>query len=230
MEKVNDESIDSKRQYIKKLIRAGYLSGFAFLFSFFVYAISVPRGCVKEITTICGAVKTDSAFSYLSIIIFFIFSIIIFLLISQRIEYRKDQEVIKEIGIGKSVIAMLLILISGFFFIMVMFVGTLSSSRCKAVDAMKKSELNQLIAPQAMYFDNNNHHYANTFQELVDNNLITKDSIKRLEELGIEMKSENFESWHADVKFSATEHRFPCSDKVTEIVYTCDQNGCRYKN
>lgn len=142
---------NTRRNKIKKLIRVGYISCFAFLVSFFIYAISAQRGCTGEINTICRVVRTDYLAGFVLFVMFIIFLLVVLSLIFMRLKYRKEKELLKEIGIGKSIIASLLIFILGFFFILIIFADTGHSSRCKAVKAMKIAEIVQLRSAQDIF-------------------------------------------------------------------------------
>lgn len=219
------ENINHKK--IKKLIQIGDYSCFTFLVSFFIYVISIPRGCPNEINTICGVIKTDNFFGYITIFIFIIFLLTVFLLIFVRIKFRNERDLIKEFSIIARVTIMTVVFILGFLVIST--IALTSGNRCKAKEAYTKAKMTQLLIAQVQYFDNNNR-YANTFYELINSNLISKDTAKEFENLGVEMKSSNSKSWYADVKFYSTENRFPCSDKVVERIFFCDQSGsCRDK-
>lgn len=221
---IEKKTEDINRNKIKKLLLIGDNSCFAFLVSFFVYIISIPRGCSYEINTICGVIRIDNFFSYISIIILIIFLITVFLLIFMRLKFRKDKEVIKGLGVIKRLIFMLFVFVLGSIMISVIAISP-GGNRCKAMEATRKAEISQLITPQIMYFDNNNR-YADNFQELINDNLISEDTAKRLEELGIEIKSSDSEGWYVNVKVYFTEHQFPCIDKVKTIekVYFCNQS------
>ena len=153
--------------------------------------------------------------------------LISFKLIFVYFKYRKEKDFIKEVRIGSSLTDIFLIVIVVSFLVSILIISP-TGNRCKvihAMHAMKKSEISSLQSFQERYYDVNNR-YANSFKELG----ISKEKINRFKEHGIQMKQiENPENWYADVKFYSTEFRYPCSDKITEEIYFCDKNECRFK-
>ena len=214
-----------KKEDVKKLVYKGYLSCFIFVVSLFAFYFTTPRrSCSGDINSICGIIKTETFFGYITLFIFIIILLIIFKLIFIRFKCRKEKDFIKEIHIGKSLIDIILIVIIVSFLVSILIISP-TGSRCKAIQAMKKSEISNLRFFQEKYYDANNR-YANNFNELE----LSKEDIKRFEDHDIQMRrTENPNSWYADVKFYSTEFRYPCVNKISEEIYFCDENECRFK-